>query len=224
MPPRQRRLSGEIHVPPTLTPGIQTPLFEVYVRVPSFLAWSWFSKPLQHTVALFAPAAPGLVLTDESARQSKNARMPLHAMRVGVASLHPDGVRPLPITPPSYVQPEPWPTSDTRSARIIFLNFVHRCYAWPWAAPLRDRPPRVKPAHACRARADRVLGHESRLRKTGSPNCSLERVYYVLWLTKIGVRAWLTTRIEFVSHQPRSHTQEQVQRGEGVPAVSWVAA
>jgi hypothetical protein len=70
-------------------------------------------KPLQYTVALFAPAAAGLVLKDESARQGKNARMLLHVMRVGVASLHPKGVRPLPITPPSYVQPEPWPTSSS---------------------------------------------------------------------------------------------------------------
>jgi hypothetical protein len=112
MTPGQRRLSGEIHVPPALTPGIETPLFEVYVRVPSFLVRH---GPQTFTVygRALAPAAAGLVLTDESARQGKNARMPLHVMRVGVASLHPNGVRPLPITPPSYVQPEPWPTSSS---------------------------------------------------------------------------------------------------------------
>jgi hypothetical protein len=69
-----------------------------------------FTKAAQYTVALFPPAAPGFVLTGESAQQGGSARMPLHATRIGIASLHPEGVRPLPVTPPSYTQPESWPT------------------------------------------------------------------------------------------------------------------
>jgi hypothetical protein len=110
LPSGERRLSGEIHVPPTLKPGMQTPEFDIYVRPGSFSGTASCSKAAQYTVALFPPVAPDVLLTEESARQGGSARMPLHATRIDIATLYPEGVRPLPVTPPSYEQPEPWPT------------------------------------------------------------------------------------------------------------------